>query len=147
MAKNRCEKLPDNLDIATAIAIAMDWCPDVMEMGFKGMHCEETYGYRSWYDWSVDHWGTKWNAYDGSINDQEQGFIEATFLTAWSPPEPVIAKLAEMYPQVAITHHYLDEGGGFAGTAIYANGKKVSVAEVNWAYHAQNVFGLEIDEE
>ncbi|EKY4261362.1 hypothetical protein QHC53_003505 [Salmonella enterica] len=22
------------------------------------------YGYYSWYDWSRDHWGTKWNAYD-----------------------------------------------------------------------------------
>lgn len=23
----------------------------------------ENYGYHSWYDWSVDKWGTKWNAY------------------------------------------------------------------------------------
>ena len=52
-----------------------------------------TYGYDTWYDWACDKWGTKWNAYDTYINEDESEII---FNTAWSCPLPILDKLAEI---------------------------------------------------
>ena len=59
----------------------------------KGEH-----GSAWWYDWCVEHWGTKWNAYD-----VEQGINNNTlvyhFTTAWAEPRPVIRALMEYLSQ------------------------------------------------
>jgi len=48
-------------------------------------------GYESWYDWRLEHWGTKWDVgpTDGTFLLNEAGTessIDGRFLTAWSPP-------------------------------------------------------------
>jgi len=79
-----------------------------------------TYGYTSWYGWACDNWGTKWNAYEQSLDDKQQ----LTFQTAWSTPEPVIAKLSTMFPTVTFTVNYADEDlGSNCGTYSYLNGE------------------------
>ena len=62
----------------------------------------EQIGFKSWYDWSMANWGTKWNAKDTSINmqDREWGSIEIEFETAWSPPYQIFAKMLELFPDV-----------------------------------------------
>ena len=70
------------------------------------------YGIKSWYDWSVENWGTKWNSYDG-----QWGYDDAncfSFLTAWSPPLPVIRELSKLC-KCALRLSYLDEGSMFVG--------------------------------
>ena len=66
------------------------------------------------YDWCVDNWGTKWNAYsifrDGS---------SVRFDTAWAPPEPIIMALAKKFPMVSFHHEYFEGGVGFAGGISY----------------------------
>jgi hypothetical protein len=59
-------------------------------------------GHRDWYSWSVERWGTKWNACRVEIDDAsiECGSIEITFETAWSAPEPVLRKMVEMFPKL-----------------------------------------------
>lgn len=59
------------------------------------------YGATTWYDWCRKNWGTKWNAVDTTIYGRDD---EVSFDTAWAPPEPVVAKLAEMYPGTEIHH-------------------------------------------
>lgn len=51
-----------------------------------------------WYDWNVQHWGTKWNASgdQGVIVTGNRAVFE--FDTAWSAPEPIFDALAERYP-------------------------------------------------
>ena len=80
------------------------------------------YGYKNWYDWSVDKWDTKWNAYscwtleDDSINDVDD-FGDIGFQTAWSPPIAVIRELAKLTGET-LRMTYFDEGYMFAGEYI-----------------------------
>ena len=68
-----------------------------------------------WWDWRVQNWGTKWNSYDDSVEIIDDETVEYTFNTAWSPPEPVIEKLREQYPDVSITAFYDEPGMDIAG--------------------------------
>ena len=70
----------------------------------------------NWYDWSIDNWGTKWNASTEDV-DEDDDRIYIRFNTAWSPPIPIIKKLHEMFnsKEVLITGHYEEEGWDYAG--------------------------------
>ena len=68
-----------------------------------------------WWDWRIQNWGTKWNSYDDYVEIVDDETVEYTFSTAWSPPEPVIAKLREQYPDVSITAFYDEPGMEIAG--------------------------------
>ncbi len=65
--------------------------PDYIYRGDLGRKEQELYGKNNWYDWSIDHWGTKWNAYY-----QEKKENTIFFNTAWSIPYPIYEKLAEI---------------------------------------------------
>ena len=77
------------------------------------------YGYVSWYHWSIDNWGTKWNSYEIEyINDNQ-----VTFQTAWNFPYPVIRKLSELYPELTIIAEYYDEEFGYnLGSCTFKEG-------------------------
>ncbi|WP_428491617.1 hypothetical protein [Rhodopila sp.] len=62
-------------------------------------------GFTDWYEWSCSNWGTKWNASGTETNEdsKEFGQIEIRYQTAWSAPEPVLAKMCEMFPDVEFT--------------------------------------------
>lgn len=77
------------------------------------------YGATTWYDWSIENWGTKWNAYN-QYTGQDDGF---RFSTAWSAPHPVLDALAKKYPDIRITHEWADEDiGQNCGRREYENG-------------------------
>ena len=77
------------------------------------------YGYATWYGWCCENWGTKWNALENEIFEDE-----IRFETAWSMPEPVMQKLAEMYPDAEIEHLWADEDiGNNSGRRVLVNGK------------------------
>ncbi|MDR0442138.1 MAG: hypothetical protein LBH44_01865 [Treponema sp.] len=65
-----------------------------------------------WYGQRIEKWGTKWRGYDVFI---ENDFIE--FYTAWSPPVPIISKLAELYKDAVFQLEYYELGMAFRGTA------------------------------
>ena len=73
------------------------------------------HGHDNWYDWCVENWGTKWNSYDSEFIDEDEDRLEYSFNTAWAPPEPIIHKLRELYPDVGITAFYDEPGMEFAG--------------------------------
>lgn len=77
------------------------------------------YGHPTWYEWHIDKWGTKWNAYDSSLSDN---FIE--FQTAWNAPIPVVDRLASLFPEVELIHKWADEDTAYnCGERQYVNGK------------------------
>lgn len=94
----------------------------LVALGKTAVENKEQYGVETWYDWCIDHWGTKWNAYsidDESVCEENQ----FRFLTAWSAPHPVIEKLAELYPSLQIMHQWADEDLGYnIGERNYQNG-------------------------
>jgi hypothetical protein len=92
--------------------------PDYIFRGDLGREEEELYGKNNWYAWSVENWGTKWNAFYSCAGDDS-----VTFETAWSAPFPVLKKLSEMFPGVTIVHSYADEDIGYnCGKGMFANG-------------------------
>lgn len=72
----------------------------------------EKYGYADWYDWSVNNWGTKWDA-DVQSWEVDGDDVYISFYTAWAPPTALYDKLyAEGWE---ITGTYCEEGMCFVG--------------------------------
>ena len=68
-----------------------------------------------WYDWRNQHWGTKWDAYDVVVTDDDPDCTEIEFNTAWSPPEAICHELREQYPDLSISWFYDEPGCEIAG--------------------------------
>jgi hypothetical protein len=71
----------------------------------------ERCGCKSWYGWNIENWGTKWNSYEPRGPRWKNDIFTFSFETAWSPPSPILHKLAEMYPNITIVNVWIDEGG------------------------------------
>lgn len=99
-----------------------------------------------WYEWSIEHWGTKWDccSEDMSVtglNEAEEAiaqnmpdkelYLTYCFDTVWSPCCPVVAEMARQYPELEIKHYYLEEGCLIAGMDEYKNGSLVSSKAAN----------------
>ena len=69
-----------------------------------------------WYNWRCHNWGTKWDAYDLSVDecDLPHGF-EVTFNTAWSPPEEVCNAIREQFDDLSMSWFYDEPGCEIAG--------------------------------
>lgn len=105
----------------------------------------------NWYDWSIKHWGTKWDCYDTTFKvvtdhvlDQMAKAISAkgekaevfgkvlyTFQTAWSAPMPVIEAMAKQHPELKFKHEWSDEDthGSNHGRQTYENGAQTEYKE------------------
>lgn len=69
--------------------------PNNIYHGDLDQRARALYGKNNWYDWRRTNWGTKWNAYWSSI-DNENNTIILWFDTAWSCPLGVLDRLAEI---------------------------------------------------
>jgi hypothetical protein len=58
----------------------------------------EKYGAPNWYEWSCQHWRTKWNSCDAEVTDNGDGSLHVQFDTAWSFPFPIFEKLVAAFP-------------------------------------------------
>jgi hypothetical protein len=85
------------------------------------------YGASDWYDWSVFHWGTKWNACNAQADqvfvDGDQASVGISFDTAWSFPTPIIVKFVETFNTLTVDLSADEEGGFFYVDAHAENGK------------------------
>tara|TARA_R100000231_G_scaffold111439_1_gene82631 strand:+ start:31 stop:528 length:498 start_codon:yes stop_codon:yes gene_type:complete len=68
-----------------------------------------------WYDWRLENWDTKWDAYDVEILDEDPDQFEVGFNTAWSPPEAICNQIREDYPDVSVSWFYDEPGCELAG--------------------------------
>ncbi len=68
-----------------------------------------------WYDWRLQNWDTKWDAYDVSVVDDDPEQLEVTFNTAWAPPEAICNQIREDYPDVSVSWFYDEPGVEMAG--------------------------------
>jgi len=109
-------------------------------------YLRDTYGTDNWYDWHLANWGTKWNTYDNCIHDDNN----VSFQTAWSLPDPIFAKMAEMYPSMTFNIETVEEGGFFAGTILISEGKvkeNLTNDTEQWKQYAYDIMGWEMDED
>ena len=78
------------------------------------------YGADSWYDWCCENWGTKWNASDTYIIDDN----EIEFSTAWSCPVNIFKELSKQFSGVEIAVDFADEDiGSNCGKITFLNGE------------------------
>jgi len=68
-----------------------------------------------WYDWRLQNWDTKWDAYDVTVTDDDPDQLEVEFSTAWSPPEAICERIREDYPDVSVSWFYDEPGCEIAG--------------------------------
>ena len=67
------------------------------------------YGYTTWYEWSVENWGTKWDMYE---IDCDKNVL--TFQTAWRTPVEWYKEFAKTLPEgVVIKVEYASEDFGY----------------------------------
>ena len=68
-----------------------------------------------WYYWCIENWGTKLDVSELDIEYDEEYYLELTFSTAWSPPEGIVEKLREKYPDLSFSCFYDEPGCQVAG--------------------------------
>jgi hypothetical protein len=83
----------------------------------------EKYGFRSWYDWRIEHWGTKWDVVNQDHKLVEPGCLEIGFATAWDPPIPVIKELCKTHPELTFRLQYFTPHSVKAGILFGKEGK------------------------
>ncbi len=99
---------------------------DEWQLGKTAALNVQLYGAPTWYEFTNGNWGTKWNAYSYEESEDYSQSDALCFRTAWCAPHPVIAKLAEMYPDVEFTHEWADEDiGRNCGRYTYQNGERM----------------------
>lgn len=97
---------------------------DQWELGRSAWNNQRLYGAPTWYEWCIQHWGTKWNAYEMRAVESFDTDDELRFQTAWSAPHPVLRKLAEQFPDIEIEHQWADEDWGRnCGRRVYCDGE------------------------
>ena len=74
----------------------------------------EAHGYKDWYDFSVNEWGTKWDVGDGDgINEVTENSLTIYFDSAWAPPIAAYSKMEDM--GFKIDALYYEPGMAFCG--------------------------------
>jgi len=66
----------------------------------------------NWYGWRSENWGTRSNSYEGQVTEEGIGFN-----TAWSPPSPAIAALANQIGK-PLRMIYDEPGMDFCGEVL-----------------------------
>lgn len=82
-------------------------------------------------DFARAAWGTKWNAYDQTL-EVDEGRVQ--FDTAWSCPVPVFEALSKLHPDAEIVVQFADEDIGSNCGTITLKGGQIIVRDVagNW---------------
>jgi hypothetical protein len=91
---------------------------EIIELGIKYIKNKLEHGHTTWYDWSCEHWGTKWNSYNHS-----SGESYCEFDTAWSSVPLILEAMSKEFPELRMLYKWSDEDIGYnCGTALYENG-------------------------
>ena len=115
-----------NIPLTSSDVPKYDWDQPLGKVGELPVADEQnfgrTYTFKStnkgdnrWYDWRIQNWDTKWDAYDVEVIDEDHDCVEIQFNTAWSPPEAICSALREQYPDLAISWFYDEPGEEIAG--------------------------------
>lgn len=100
---------------------AVKYALEVLKDSYS-LKCITAYGSSDSYDWYVENWGTKWNAYEVTPSED---FTHAFFETAWSPPIDWLKTLAVKVEEAGIrdfnaTLKYAEGGIWFGGEFFIA---------------------------
>lgn len=98
-----------------------------------------------WRGWSINNWGTKWNAYDTKFEDHEDGTATLQFDTAWSHPYPVLEALSVKFPHHQMGVAYADEDLGYnLGSYFITNGARTELEDLEFGSNEALEFAAQI---
>ena len=81
-----------------------------IELGKKYLDNYIKYGYCTWYNWSIDNWGTKWNVEDEvTVIEIDDNKYKIIFYTAWSCPTGILNEFSKMCDDGELDWLYYDE--------------------------------------
>lgn len=88
------------------------------------------YGFDNWYDWRLEHWGTKWDACDVAYGvDDAPDTLYVEFDTAWAFPTPIVVELSKLFPTLTFCYDANEESGMYDFTVEFRNGEVIYYAE------------------
>jgi len=107
-------------------------------------HNIEKYGAGNWYDFCVNHWGTKWDVdCQGQVDVHPEGtVVTASFDSAWSPPTGVYEALVE--DGYTVRAYYYESGMCFAG--IWDNGSDECYSDWGDSQGAKDTLPQDLDD-
>lgn len=85
---------------------------DKMSMEEKMAHAMK-HSSDGWYDWNVRNWGTKWDACNPEMtnDDPTTGSVAYRFDTAWSPAVGAFEAMVEQHPELEFDFNCIEEQG------------------------------------
>lgn len=96
---------------------------------------EDEFGFRTWYDWRHENWGTKWGACHIQLDEDEFKEINEngtsrpslmfSFESAWSPAVQLMQKVSAKFPKLIFGIYFTEEANFFAGYCVFHNGNIV----------------------
>jgi hypothetical protein len=133
----------NELDFNTIIQM-----PSNIFQGNLGEEERKIHGKNNWYDWSIKHWGTKWNAsntyYDEATGTDDESIFNFSFDTAWACPIPIYEALKDLYPSLTFEVEYADEDiGSNCGTILIQNNEIMESDRYGEDDFAREVWGYE----
>lgn len=83
-------------------------------------NCKKT-GHSTWHSWRKQNWGTKWNAYNQYVVDENV----LIFKTAWEGVPDLIEVLSQRFPDVRFEYQWQDiDDDRTSGDIIFVNGER-----------------------
>jgi len=70
---------------------------------------------KDWYNWSIENWGTKWDACEPNICHNDIDYFAVSFESAWAPPIDWINNIMQDFPDLSFTLEYDEPGMCFGG--------------------------------
>lgn len=83
------------------------------ELEAKKQAMKAKYGFESWYDWNIAHWGTKWDLCDPMLTRVDDNTVQIACDTAWSPPIAAYETMTQL--GYTVEAFYYEGGMNFAG--------------------------------
>jgi hypothetical protein len=106
--------VPKELQIVAG-RVGDDSDPKQIELEAQELSNLATHGYKTWYDFCVNEWGTKWDVGGDDLGPAQDipGGLMLTFDSAWAPPCAAYEKLVDL--GFSIRAMYYEPGMAFAG--------------------------------
>lgn len=110
----------DRAEIESVVADFLNKLYDkVVEYKEATTYQEKTYGYIGWYQWCLNNYGTKWNAffddYDLRELDNDEYLLCFRCETAWGVPDTFLITTRNMFPTLRFAVRTYEESLAFNG--------------------------------
>lgn len=107
------------------------------DYGKAALKCLLNYGCFDWYEWSNRFWGTKWNACETHVDDDN---LSIYFETAWAPVPELIQKLSAKLRMPIYMQFSEEQFSAFAGEYVFFDGDVIEAGDYEYGGDTDNLY-------